>query len=252
MTWPVIPSLASGSAQAYDVTVTAPASGTFTNISASTATTPDPVPGNNNGSDPAGRVTSTVSELADVATSKTGPARVNAGDVVTYTITAHNLGPSDALAVVVSDPLPAGSAFITASNGGTVTGNVVQWPALATLPAGQTQTYTLQVRAPLSGTLSNVVSSTAGTIDPVPANNNGSQRGRAGRHHDRAGGSRDHQDLAAPVPGGHDRQLHADGAQRRQCADAWARSRWSTRSQPACGTPRLRAPGGAVVQAGRW
>ena len=78
VTWPAIASLASGAAQNFDVTVTAPATGSFTNIVASTSATPDPVPANNDGSDPASRVTTTVSELADVATSKTGPARVNA------------------------------------------------------------------------------------------------------------------------------------------------------------------------------
>lgn len=91
-----------------------------------------------------------------------------------YTITVNNLGPSDAAGVIVSDPIPAGATFVTASNGGVVNGNVVQWPAIASLAAGQTLTYTLQVRAPLAGTLTNIVSSTATTTDPNPSNNDGS------------------------------------------------------------------------------
>jgi uncharacterized repeat protein (TIGR01451 family) len=174
VTWPVIASLASGAVQSFDVTVTAPPTGSFTNIVASTAGTPDPVPSNNDGSDPASRVTTTVSDLADVATTETGPARVNANDLVNYTISVTNLGPSAATGVVVSDPVPAGASFVSASNGGVLNGGAVQWPAIGSLAAGQTLTYTLQVRAPLAGSLTNVVSSTAITADPLPGNNDGS------------------------------------------------------------------------------
>ncbi len=173
VTWPAA-ALAAGAFRSFDVTVTAPASGTFTNIVASTATTPDPISTNNDGSDPASRVTTTVSELADVATSKTGPARVNAGSVVDYTISVTNLGPSAAAGVVVTDPVPAGATFVSASGGGAVNGGAVMWPLIPSLAAGQTVTYTLQVRAPMTGTLTNVVASSATTPDPVPGNNDGS------------------------------------------------------------------------------
>ena len=174
VTWPAVASLASGAAVSFDVTVVAPATGSFTNIVASTSGTPDPVPANNDGSAPASRVTTTVSELADVAASKTGPARVNASDLVNYTITITNLGPSPSAGVLVSDPVPAGATFVSASNGGALNGTTVQWPVIGSLAAGQTVTYALQVRAPLTGSLTNVVSSTATTTDPVPGNNNGS------------------------------------------------------------------------------
>ena len=174
VSWPAISSLASGSSQSVDVTVTAPPTGILLNIAASASSTTDPVPANNNGADPASRVTTAVTEQADVATSKTGPARVNAGDLVNYTISVTNLGPSPASAVMVTDPLPAGAAFVAASNGGALNGTAVQWPVIASLTAGQTVTYSLQVRAPLLGSLTNIVASTATTLDPVPGNNNGS------------------------------------------------------------------------------
>ena len=141
---------------------------------ASTSATTDPVPASNDGTDPASRVTTTVTEQADVATGKTGPARVNANDLVSYTIAVTNLGPSAAANVLVSDPVPAGATFVGASNGGALNGAAVQWPVIGSLAAGQTVTYTLQVRAPLLGSLTNVVSSTSTTADPVPANNDGS------------------------------------------------------------------------------
>ena len=90
VTWPAIASLASGASQGFTLTVTAPPTGTLLNIAASTATSPDGTPANNNGSDPASRVTTTVVEQADVAVTKTGPATINAGQPITYTLTASN------------------------------------------------------------------------------------------------------------------------------------------------------------------
>ena len=108
VTWPAIASLASGASQGFSVTVTAPATGTLLNIAASSSSTADPVPANNNGSLPAARVTTTVVEQADVVTTKTGPATVNAGQNFSYAVNVANAGPSAAAAVVVTDTLPAG------------------------------------------------------------------------------------------------------------------------------------------------
>ena len=65
--------------QTFAVTVTAPATGTLTNILASTPPRPTRIPRNNDGSAPGSRVTTTIIEVADVATSKTGPATVDRG-----------------------------------------------------------------------------------------------------------------------------------------------------------------------------
>ncbi len=119
--------------QGYSVTVTAPATGVLTNIVASTSSTGDPDPSNNNGSAPGARVTTTVIEQADVATTKTGPATVTQRQNFSYTLTVANSGPSTAAAVVVTDTLPAGVTFVSATGGGTVSGNVVTWPAIASL-----------------------------------------------------------------------------------------------------------------------
>ena len=74
-----------------------------TNSAAVQATTPDP-----DSTDNQTAVTTPVITSADVALSKTGPATVTAGDVITWTLRASNNGPSDAQAVVITDTLPAG------------------------------------------------------------------------------------------------------------------------------------------------
>ena len=174
VTWPAIATLANGATTTRTVTVTTPASGTLLNIAASTSTSVDPTPANNNGSAAAARV-STVIQVADVVTTKAGPATVNGGTSYTYTITVRNAGPNAAPNIVVIDTLPATVTFVSASNAGVLgAGNVVTWPVLATLANGATTTRTVTVTAPAGGTLLNIAASTSGTTDPVPANNNGS------------------------------------------------------------------------------
>ena len=172
--WPAIASLASGASQGYSVTVTAPATGVLTNILASTSPTADPNPGNNDGSVPASRVVTTIIEVADVVATKTGPATAIAATNFSYAISVQNTGPSVASSVVVADTLPAGVAFVSATGGGTLSGNVVTWPTIASLANGASQAYGVTVTAPATGTLLNIVASTSPTLDSDPTNNNGS------------------------------------------------------------------------------
>ena len=46
------------------------------------------------------------------------------------------------------DTLPAGVTFVSATAGGTLSGNVVTWPAIASLGSGGTQAYGVTVTAP--------------------------------------------------------------------------------------------------------
>ena len=70
-----------------------------------TASTPDPVPGNNHD-----EVTVTVVDRADVSLrkSRVGSGPVTAGTSTSFTLRVHNAGPSDADALVVTDTLPSG------------------------------------------------------------------------------------------------------------------------------------------------
>jgi uncharacterized repeat protein (TIGR01451 family) len=155
------------------VTVTVPATGTLVNTGRATAATADPTPGNNDGTDAASQVTTTVTEQADVVVTKTGPATADANTDVTYTLTVTNDGPSAATDIDIADDLPAGVTFVSASDAGTELGGVVTWPTVATLANGGSLTRTVTVTVPATGTLVNAGRATAATADPVAGNNDG-------------------------------------------------------------------------------
>ncbi|MEL6656096.1 MAG: SdrD B-like domain-containing protein [Bacteroidota bacterium] len=72
------------------------------------------------------------------------------GDLVTFTITVTNDGPSDATGVGVEDVVPNGYSNIgNISNGGTLAGNVINWDGIS-LVVGQSidLTFTATVNAP--------------------------------------------------------------------------------------------------------
>jgi len=179
VTFPAIPTLAPGTAVSRTVTVTAPNNaGSVVNRASNTSDTPDPTPSNNDGSQPPARVVTTITSpgTADVVTSKTGPATVNPGGTITYTITVVNNGPNPATNIIVRDTLPQGLTFNNASDGGTFANGVVSFPAIPSLAPGASVTRTVTATAPNSGgPFVNQVSSTSDTPDPNPGNNNGSQ-----------------------------------------------------------------------------
>lgn len=87
--------------------------------------------------------------------SKSAPATVKSGDVLTYTINYGNSGTANAANVVIKDTLPTGTSFVSASNGGTLVNGVVTWN-IGTLNAGVTgQTVSYTVRAGGSGKIVN-------------------------------------------------------------------------------------------------
>ena len=121
--------------------------------------------------------TPTDPQEADLIVSKTvNNSTPNVGDDVTFTITLENLGPSSALNVSLTDTLPAGLQFVSATpSTGSFTSGV--W-TLGTVTSGATPSLTLvaKVRAPSSGPVSqqeNTATATSTTPDPYPENNTG-------------------------------------------------------------------------------
>ena len=158
--------LTNGQTSNVTVTVTAPASGSLSNVA--TVSTPTGDPNLTNNLTPP--VITTVTPVADVAIGKTGSASVFAASNLVYTISVTNFGPSSASAVVVTDALPTGVTFVSASGGGLNNSGVVNW-SLGILTNGQTSNVTVTVTAPASGSLSNVATVSTPTGDPNLTNN---------------------------------------------------------------------------------
>ena len=108
------------------------------------ASTFDPDASNNDGSATNARVITIVTPSADVKTTKTGPTSASGFSNITYTIIVTNHGPSTASNVVVSDTLPAGVTFVSASSGGANNSGVVTWTPVENQGPG-TNTVVVQV-----------------------------------------------------------------------------------------------------------
>jgi uncharacterized repeat protein (TIGR01451 family) len=83
---------------------------------------------------------------ATLLISKSAPRQVEPGEVFVYTITVRNDSGITPTVTTITDVVPAGTAFITASDGGTELGNVVTW-IVAGLADGASVTRTFQVTA---------------------------------------------------------------------------------------------------------
>ena len=112
---------------------------------------------------------------ADVSITKTGPASTLRDQDVTYTITVTNNGPSTASNVVVTDVLPAGTTFVSATpTQGSCSGTTTVTCTLGAIANGGTATITLVVSPPQSGTFTNTATvANTPEFDPTPNNNAG-------------------------------------------------------------------------------
>ena len=105
---------------------------------------------------------------ADLNLTKTGAATAAGNANVVYTITVVNPGVTGASNVIVSDTLPAGTAFVSAtSTQGTCVNGTPVTCTLGSLAGGASATITLTLKMPNSNTtVSNTASVTASESDP--------------------------------------------------------------------------------------
>src|SRR5438067_933266 len=123
---------------------------------------------NDSASDP-----TTVNSRADAGVTKTtSNPNVTVGSPVTYTVTAFNAGPSDATGVQVTDLLPAGLTFVSASPSfGTYDSVTGVW-TIGSLPSATSATLTLFATVTGTGTITNGATKSAeNEIDPNLGNN---------------------------------------------------------------------------------
>jgi uncharacterized repeat protein (TIGR01451 family) len=111
-----------------------------------------------------------IATATDLAVTKNGPATVLPAASFSYTIIATNQSALLASSVVVTDTIPAGLTFVSASGGGVNNGGVVSW-ALGTLNPAQGSNLTLTVTAPLFGSMTNRAIVSSATPDFNLANN---------------------------------------------------------------------------------
>ena len=119
----------------------------------------------------------TASGEADLALTKTGPTgRAPTGRNMTYTLTVTNNGPDAAEAVVVTDSLPATVTFVSATpDQGTCSAGGDITCELGAMGSGASASIDIVVKPNQAGSITNVASLTALTIDPVGENNSDSE-----------------------------------------------------------------------------
>jgi uncharacterized repeat protein (TIGR01451 family) len=182
-TGPVTCSTASFADQAsasftLQVRANANATGTISNTATVSSTTPDADTADNTSTSDL-----TVSESigADIRLTKSAdPATAAPGSTITYTVTATNIGSEIAGNVVITDPIPAQTTFVSvAEPPGTfadcfppITTNDVRCTVGGLTPTQSfTMTFVVRVNDNATGTIANVAQVTSSSTDPVATNN---------------------------------------------------------------------------------
>jgi uncharacterized repeat protein (TIGR01451 family) len=160
--------LSSGATAQFTLTVVATASVTNT----ATVSTSGFDTNNTNDSSSA---STTITPLADLSVTKTGSTTVTAGSNATYTVTVANGGPSTATTVSLTDPVPPGATFVSAtqtsgpaflcSGGATITCTI------ASFASGATASFTFVMSVASPATVNNIATISSAASDPNPTNN---------------------------------------------------------------------------------
>src|ERR1700676_2416199 len=143
--------------------------GTVVNTATVASNVTDPVPANNSSS---ASVQITSATTADLALTKTAaPNPVPVGANLTYTLTVKNNGPAAATSVTLTDTLPAGVTFVSATPSSACTGTTTITCNLGSLANAATVTVTIIVKPTAIGAITNTAHVTATETDPNTANN---------------------------------------------------------------------------------
>jgi len=164
-------SLASNAISSVQVIIQPTVAGEFTNLFQVFSSTTDPVLTNNSAT-----VISTVTNAPVVAqadlklTASAAPEPVTVGSNLVYSITVSNAGPSAATGVVVSNRVPVGVNFVSATGGATPSGGILL-VNLGSLASNATSLAQIIVQPISAGKLTNQFRVFANETDPVLTNN---------------------------------------------------------------------------------
>lgn len=149
--------------------------GTISNSATVSSLTGEPEPNNNTTTE-----NTNITLAADLSITKSVSSPLIGGGTVTFTLTPRNLGFFNAATVVVSDPLPAGFSYLSASgpnwnclHSGESTGGTVTC-SRASYSVGASDDISIQATLPVSGSFVNTATINAATADPNGGNNSGS------------------------------------------------------------------------------
>ena len=168
--------LANGVSAQFTLVIEAGNTTSATNTATVTTDTDDGNPNNDSST-----VITTVTPSADMSVTKNGPAAVDAGTDITYTVDVANNGPSDADNISLTDAVPANTTFVSATqnsgptftcitppNGGT--GTITCTIATLAPGAGAMFTFVLHVSpaTPNGTSIDNTAEVSTNTPDPDP------------------------------------------------------------------------------------
>jgi len=110
------------------------------------------------------------STAPDLTLSDNAPSSVTLGDNVTYTFTLTNDGTARATGVTLTDTLPAGVRFVSATGGVTPVNGILSFN-IGNLDDGATIRFTVVVTPAVAAVLVNQASASMNQTDPTPADN---------------------------------------------------------------------------------
>src|SRR5690554_5082894 len=162
----LVGNLANGASTTVSFEATVNATGTYSNTATVNSDTADPDSDNNTNT-----VIPTPVPQADVQIVKViDNTTPDVGDIVTFTMTVTNNGPSEAVNVEVTDVVPSGYTIGTINNGGTNTTGTIVW-SVGNLANGASTTVSFTATVNATGAYSNTATVDSDIDDPDPDNN---------------------------------------------------------------------------------
>jgi uncharacterized repeat protein (TIGR01451 family) len=142
--------LAGGASKSYNMNLKAEKAGSYANKASAAAS--------NGLSASSASVTTTVKQ-PELKVGVTGPSKIFVTKNATYKVSAQNVGNADSANTTVMTSIPSGMQFVSASSGGSGSGNSVVWN-IGTLAAGKAVSLDATFRAVTGGTGESVAKAT--------------------------------------------------------------------------------------------